>query len=122
MSTIKVDSIQATDETASRAVSGVAAAWCSFDTTGTVATIGSFNVSSLSDVATGQTALNLSSAFAAVDYASSADNKAQSTAATYRGGLNYEGCTTSLLNYRCGTSSGYVDSNYNAITVHGDLA
>ena len=35
MSTLKVTNIQATGETASRAVSGVAAAWVNFNGTGT---------------------------------------------------------------------------------------
>ena len=122
MSTLKVTNIHKTGESASRNVSGVAAAYSSWNTDGTLTVFGSFNISSHTDSSTGVTDLNISAAFAAKDYTSSADNLAQSTAATYRGGLNYTGCSTSLLNYRCGKSSSYTDSEYNAITVHGDLA
>jgi hypothetical protein len=49
MSTLKVTNIQATGETASRAVSGVAAAWVNFNGTGTIAARDSVNVASLTD-------------------------------------------------------------------------
>ena len=103
-------------------VQGSAKAWCSWKSTSVDETFGSFNISSRTDVATGQTALNLSSAFAARDYAGSSDTLSQSTAATYRGGLNYYGCTASALDYRIGQSSGYIDLDYTAITVTGVLA
>ena len=54
MSTITVTNIQATGETASRAVSGVAAAWVNFNGTGTIAIRDSQNVSGLVDNGTGQ--------------------------------------------------------------------
>lgn len=53
MSTITVTNIKATGETASRAVSGVAAAWVNFNGTGTVAIRDSVNVASLTDTGTG---------------------------------------------------------------------
>jgi hypothetical protein len=53
MSTLKVTNIQATGETASRAVSGVAAAWINFNGTGTIAVRDSVNISSISDDGTG---------------------------------------------------------------------
>ena len=68
MSTIKVDSIQATGETASRAVSGVAAAWVNFDGTGTAAIRNSTNVTSLTDNSTGNFTINFTSNFATSDY------------------------------------------------------
>ena len=69
MSTLKVTNIQATGETASRAVSGVAAAWVNFNGTGTIAARDSVNVASLTDNNTGEYTINLSSAFSAADYA-----------------------------------------------------
>jgi hypothetical protein len=68
MSTLKVTNIQATGETASRAVSGVAAAWVNFNGTGTIAARDSVNVSSLTDDATGNYDVNFTSSFANSNY------------------------------------------------------
>ena len=54
MSTITVTNIKATGESASRAATGVAAAWVNFNGTGTIATRDSNNVSRLSDKGTGR--------------------------------------------------------------------
>jgi hypothetical protein len=62
MSTLKVTNIQATGETASRAVSGVAAATVDCTPAGVVNT--SFNVSSATDGSTGLTTINLTSSLA----------------------------------------------------------
>ena len=64
MSTLKVTNIQATGETATRAVSGVAAAWVNFNGTGTIAIRDSVNVASLTDRGTGLFDVNITSAFA----------------------------------------------------------
>ncbi len=71
MSTIKVDSIQATGETASRGVSGVAAAWVNLNGTGTIAIRDSMNVSSLTDSSTGVYDSNFSSNMSDANYAAS---------------------------------------------------
>ena len=68
MSTLKVTNIQATGETASRAVSGVAAAWVNFNGTGTIAVRDSQNVSGLVDNGAGDYTANFSNAFGAADY------------------------------------------------------
>jgi len=68
MSTITVTNIKATGETASRAATGVAAAWVNFNGTGTIATRDSNNVSSLTDNGTGRYEINLTSSFSAVEY------------------------------------------------------
>jgi hypothetical protein len=67
MSTLKVTNIQATGETASRAVSGVAAAWGAKNSAGT-SILDSFNISSLSDNGTGAAQWNYSNNFANVNY------------------------------------------------------
>ena len=64
MSTIVISNIKATGETASRAVSGVAAAWVSYNGTGTVAIRASTNISSLTDNATGQQTVSYTNNFA----------------------------------------------------------
>lgn len=68
MSTLKVTNIQATGETASRAVSGVAAAWVNFNGTGTIAARDSENVSSLTDNGTGDYTVNINNDMANGNY------------------------------------------------------
>lgn len=68
MSTLKVTNIQATGETATRAVSGVAAAWADANGTGTVGVDGSFNISSMDDDGTGDYSFNFTNAFASTAY------------------------------------------------------
>ena len=60
MSTLKVTNIQATGETASRAVSGIAAAWVNYNGYTSTAR-DSLNVSSLTDHAAGQHSTNFTS-------------------------------------------------------------
>jgi hypothetical protein len=123
MSTIKVDNIRIASESVSRPVTGVAAAYSAFNTTSTPTSVySSLNVSTHTDNGPGQTDLNITSIFAGVDYVSSADCNAQSTAATYRGGIDIHSSTTSKVNYRCGKDSSYFDVVYNSIAIHGDLA
>ena len=69
MSTIVISNIKATGETASRAVSGVAAAWSNFNGTGTVSIRDSQNISSLTDVGTGTYDVYFTSSMATSDYA-----------------------------------------------------
>jgi hypothetical protein len=68
MSTITVTNIKATGETASRAVSGVAAAWVNFNGSGTVAIRDSGNVGSITDNGTGDYTVNFTSAIANANY------------------------------------------------------
>jgi hypothetical protein len=68
MSTIVISNIKATGETASRAVSGVAAAWINFNGTGTVAARDSVNVASLTDNGTANYTVNFSSSFSSANY------------------------------------------------------
>ena len=68
MSTIVISNIKATGETASRAVSGVAAAWVNFDGTGTVAVRDSVNVASITDNGTGDCTSNISNSFSNANY------------------------------------------------------
>jgi hypothetical protein len=66
MSTITVTNIKATGETASRSVSGVAAAWCNHSSTPSI--VGSYNVSSLSDNGAGNFDINLTNAMSSTNY------------------------------------------------------
>ena len=69
MSTITVTNIKATGETASRAVSGVAAAWFNLNGTGTIAARDSFGISSFTDEGTAYYSASVSSSFANNGYA-----------------------------------------------------
>jgi len=68
MSTLKVTNIQATGETASRAVSGVAAASLNYKGTATNTIRYSFNVSSVTDNTTGNYTTNFSNSMSSADY------------------------------------------------------
>lgn len=68
MSTITVTNIKATGETASRAVSGVAAAWANMTGTGTATINDSVNHSSLTDHAVGNYTLSLTNNMDNTDY------------------------------------------------------
>jgi hypothetical protein len=68
MSTLQVTNIKKTGETASRDVSGVAAAWVNLNGTGTVAVRDSVNVSSITDGGTSVYTANYSSAMSDANY------------------------------------------------------
>lgn len=116
MSTITVTNIKATGETASRAVSGVAAAWVNFNGTGTIAARDSFNVASLTDNGTGQYQ---------VDYTNSFTNVGYSVSGVASGGLTDIGgsVTSSVTGRRCYTDTGALtDPTFYCHSAHGDLA
>jgi len=126
MSTLKVTNIQATGETASRAVSGVAAAWVNFDGTGTIATRDSVNVASLTDTATGEYEVNLTSSFADTNFSTSnaAAGGSPLTSSNYNRVVESVGSATNKLD--CITyapnNGAIVDIAYIQMAAHGDLA
>lgn len=73
MSTLKLDTIASRDGTEStdvtNVINGSAKAWVNFDGTGTVAIRDSFNVSSISDIGTGDYIINFANAMPDVNYA-----------------------------------------------------
>jgi len=75
MSTLKVTTIQDTSgsnaSTSEQIAQGRAKAWVNFNGTGTVAIRDSFNVSSITDVATGQYGVNIQNAMANANYTTS---------------------------------------------------
>ena len=124
MSTLKVTNIQATGETASRAVSGVAAAWANVNGTGTISTRNSLNVSSLTDNSTGDFTINFNSAFSAADYAATGMGGNASNA-----GIDFYAPwmqSPAVSNFRVGVFNGNgstaKDNEYDFVTFHGDLA
>ena len=126
MSTIKVTNIQATGETATRAVSGVAAAWVNFNGTGTAAIRDSVNVSSLTDNGTGDFRVTYTSDMANANYAVTFGGKYDgSVRAFYNGGnTNYANPSTTFTEFAAYTESGgsYFDAQYHFGATHGDLA
>lgn len=122
MSTITVTNIKATGETASRAVSGVAAAWVNFNGIGTVAVRNSHNVSSITDNGTGDFSVNYSNSFNAADYATSG-GAGQTTGDPnrYVGFYVLSSPSWSRFVTQYPPASLY-DGGYNAINAHGDLA
>ena len=116
MSTLKVTNIQATGETVSRAVSGVAAAWVNFNGTGTIAIRTSQGVASLTDNGTGDYTVNFSTSFS------------DEPAGVLTGGRNTHyytgsGNTSSLRFYSItvGTSTN-ADTSILVLSANGDLA
>lgn len=69
MSTITVTNIKATGETASRAATGVAAAFCKVDQSSTQSFKSSSNVSSLTDGGTGITTVTITNAMSNTNFA-----------------------------------------------------
>ena len=123
MSTIKVDSIQATDETASRGVSGVAAAWVNFNGTGTVAIRDSQNVASISDNGTGDYTVVLSSAFANTSYCTNVSCGESTTNPSIMASSCVNVDSSSERQEHCYTNaSANADAAHCYTSLHGDLA
>jgi len=125
MSTLKVTNIQATGETASRAVSGVAAFWVSFE--GTTPTVsGSQNQSSLTDNGTGDFTHTFTSAFSTATYCFQLSIKDGSTAGRGRFCAPQNGSTYSTTAFQSefqnDTSSTMQDPDDGSVSAHGDLA
>ena len=100
---------------------GSAKAWCNFNGTGTIASRDSLNVSSLTDVGTGNYTSNYTSAYAAADYAINGSVK-------YNSGVAFDG-VYSVEDQQAGNTSVYsvyggtlFDSTIVSILSTGDLA
>ena len=122
MSTLKVTNIQATGETASRAVSGVAAAWLFYNGSGNTIR-DSLNVASVTDNATGDFTKTITSAFASTNY--STVGSSGTAASDYRlvtPNFNAAPTTTATRMRVHHNSSTATDDAYISSTSHGDLA
>ncbi len=123
MSTLQVTNIQATGETASRAVSGVAAASLNYKGTATNSIRYSFNVSSVTDNTTGNYTTNFSNSMSSADYtvtcAQGGDTNNNEVRVPQNGG------TLAASNFQVNTllvGTAIYDATYLFETVHGDLA
>ena len=133
MSTIKVTNIQATGETATRAVSGLAAAWANINGSASTPSFrDSLNFSSITDHSAGDQTVTVTSAMANTNYCiqgsvswytntsrniiNIATNKTANSEAPTTTSSRYE-----IFNYN-GSGSQYYDSDFVMISFHGDLA
>jgi len=120
MSTIKVTNIQATGETASRAVSGVAAAWVGLSE-GSIED--STNLASMTDNGTGDYTSNFTNAMSNATYAFSAYFFFEGTGSSYGYiSQNADRATGSIRNYGRRNTSGTLSDTQGCVTIHGDLA
>ena len=125
MSTITVTNIKAPGETASRAVSGVAAAWVNFNGTGTIASRDSQNVSSLTDNGTGDYTISYSSSFASNGYTSNCNIGSGSTTREKVCFHHADTYAATSINVLCGytySSPGAEDHSFVLSQQFGDLA
>ena len=124
MSTLKVTNIQATGETASRAVSGVAAVYCNVDQTSTQSITASVNVSSITDDGSGQTDISYTNNMSSADYAFTCGKGRTSG---QNGGViahtNDTAPTASLIRLITFNESNLAADDARAnVAIHGDLA
>ena len=127
MSTIKVDTVQSRGGGAVTLTNQHAAkVWVNFNGTGTIATRDSFNVSSLSDTATGEHEVTLSNALTDTNYATSNASAGGNplTSSNYNRVMESVGSATNKLD--CITyapnNGAIVDISHIQIVAHGDLA
>jgi hypothetical protein len=125
MSQITVENIKRSSETVARSTRGVAAAWASVNGTGTIAVRDSENVSSLTDLAAGTFATNLTNAYAAADYTiggSTVGNTSFYSQIT-TGVVAPSAGSFRVITGRFDLSSGtIIDQDYVSVITHGDLA
>ena len=124
MSTLKVTNIQATGETASRAVSGVAAAFVNFNGTGTVAIRGSQNVTSLTDNASGDYDINFTNNMGNSNYCTTGSCAYVSGTGQPNVGHNLNTTTKSTTDEHIFVvyAQSVSDSTFVEVAIHGDLA
>lgn len=124
MSTLTVTNIQATGETTSRAVSGVAAAWCNFNQA-TPAIVDSTGVSSVTDSTTGVYKINTSSAFSNTGYSCAGTAKGDAGASLGRISEDHDNSRTTsqmpIITSRI-SDGAYRDFTSSSTIIHGDLA
>jgi hypothetical protein len=124
MSTIVISNIKATGETASRAVSGVAAAWVyAQQRTATVEIKGSYNVSSWSDDATGRSTTNLTNSMDNTTYHIGGSSSYDSTSGNNQSGADEVWIVSaSSTKHDTAQNVSYLDCDFVFDIIHGDLA
>ncbi len=123
MSTITVTNIKATGETASRSVSGVAAAWVNYD--GDTNTIkDSNNIASITDVANGRHQFSFSNAMNNLNYAvtGNAGHSGYHNVTTKSNAFGTVDASNFTIRVSQTETSGDDDDAQTSAIVHGDLA
>ena len=126
MSTLKVTNIQATGETATRAVSGVAAAWVNFNQETTPLLVrDSLNVSSASDDGPAKSTINFSSNMANANYSyvfGVSNGSGFDDVPTLNVEVSTQPPTTSTFSFYSVMNGGINPARTACVTTHGDLA
>lgn len=128
MSTIRVDNFGPSAGGTTYSARGIAKAWVNFNGQGTIAARDSENVSSLTDILTGQYSVNLSNAFGAADYSISATATwsagiTTSTNTSINGDSPGKPTTTAFQTYSYVTANDVTyDPEFVFASAHGDLA
>jgi hypothetical protein len=125
MSTLKADTIVASDGTSPVTLTkqSAAKAWVNFDSTGTIAARNSLNVSSLTDNGTGDYDVNVSSSFTAVDYSINVSLYPSASWNQQPSIQNPANNTTSLFSiFSASTAGTKYDTQLVTASTHGDLA
>lgn len=122
MSTLKADTIVASDGTSPVTLTkqSAAKAWNSFNGTGTIAFIKSFNASSLVDSGTGEYDVNITSAMDSTSYSILCSNGLH-VSSNNANTLAYQN-TASQYSTAHWENNGKVDISYMSGQIHGDLA
>ena len=123
MSTLKADTIVASDGSSPVTLTGQSAAkmYCRFDTASSTSVTGSANVASLTDAAVGQTSINLTNAFDAVTYTILLGTDDGEQVAFHRTGNGNTASQIGVANY-AQDSNAYADADIISAASHGDLA
>ena len=123
MSTLKVTNIQATGETASRAVSGVAAAWCNYDGDNN-AIQDSNNIASITDSGNGRHQFALTNAMSNSDYAATgnAGHSGYHNITTKSNAFGTVNASNVTIRVSQTDTSGDDDDAQTSFAIHGDLA
>ena len=117
------------DISTSYVVEGSAKAWASWNGAGTLAVNDSLNLSSISDLGTGNYQLNFSSSLNNDDYAYNFTGNGRAESSRFlHSAMDYTVATGSLQMYWSGNLNGvswgvaYCDTNASLAVIHGDLA
>ena len=127
MSTIKVDTVQSTGGGAATLTKQHAAkAWFHFDGTGTAANRGSFNITSLTDNATGNFTENFTNSMNDANYATTGLAGGASSASAWADSITHSyvdnPCLTSSVSIMTSYNTSLADSERSACSINGDLA
>ena len=124
MSTLKADTIQSTGGGAATLTKQSAAkAWGLFNGTGTIAIRDSFNVSGITDLATGKMTVTIASDMGSANYTTALRSDLDDSAGASRT-YNSEVYTRAAgsFNFVTYSNSAEEDHAYDEVAVHGDLA